>query len=678
MDIECDPGFYLTGCGASNSGNFVPCENNTYASERAPRTGGCTECGILDACGIGQVLTGCGFDSQGTCTNCATDEFSYSDGTIELLDKECRRCEVLSCPVGSYRYGCGTAYDEWGAAMSSSEGKCLKCPAGKYTPANTAYDSCAECPRQSCPGEAGTVYLDGCFGRDPGDCKDVTCSTVDTRSLCSIPIDHTSPKLAGAVKVAGGQDIDKLNPSDTDAFGSSLAWVSMPVRHGSSASSPLLSNILAVGAARDTSASATDGPKWRVGLVYLLRVSPISLPATPPAVPMHLANEEDVQVSAKLNLSHCGFTPENGDAFGFAMAGLGDLDGDGISELAVAAPYRASPHFRYVDAGVVCIFFLNEDMSVKKSTALSLETMGGAETDEIVRMIGHSSRFGCAVSALGDVNGDGVNDMAVSACGVDNNAGALLVLHLKMDGQVLSASTISGSTHGPGNLTALVVRAAHLSRQGPHSDSAELDMKQFGFGVAVSAIGDVDGDGFVEVGVTVASVGALVIIRLTHEGAIQHVSIVSDATGALLAVPTHAISGIGDVNGDATDDLLLGGDGSVSFLTGVNSPGTMLLGALEIREDEMFEGLDVTAGSYFGKALAVIRDVNGDGAIDVAIGAFGQVRYMIATMIALLSLQIHLCSEPFNLQESSSSLSSFKGGLYIAQLRGRNGVSVKM
>ena len=36
----------------------------------------------------------------------------------------------------------------------------------------------------------------------------------------------------------------------------------------------------------------------------------------------------------------------------------------------------------------------------------------------------------------GDVNGDGVPDMAASACGVDDGAGAVLILHLSATGQV--------------------------------------------------------------------------------------------------------------------------------------------------------------------------------------------------------------------------------------------------
>lgn len=277
-------------------------------------------CGFLDACGVGQVLSGCGGDAQGSCTNCAADGFSSSDGTLERLESECRRCEALSCPVGSYRFGCGTAYDALGAPASSSPGTCLECPAGKYTPANTPYHACAECPQQDCQGAPGEVYLEGCYARDSGVCKPVVCSVVAARALCSLPV---QPKLAGAIKIAAQHGIPELNPSqDTDAFGSALAWISLRAADAGSASptahaSALLSNVLAVGAARDTSAAASGtSASWRLGSVYLLRIQPVVLPATPPAVPLHRAGPSDVQVLAKLDTSACGLPPSNGDDFG--------------------------------------------------------------------------------------------------------------------------------------------------------------------------------------------------------------------------------------------------------------------------------------------------------------------------------------------------------------------------
>src|SRR5262245_59784498 len=53
------------------------------------------------------------------------------------------------------------------------------------------------------------------------------------------------------------------------------------------------------------------------------------------------------------------------DYFGEALANLGDLDGDGIPELAVGAPHVPEPLEANTEAGSVWILFLRADGSVR-------------------------------------------------------------------------------------------------------------------------------------------------------------------------------------------------------------------------------------------------------------------------------------------------------------------------
>ena len=75
--------------------------------------------------------------------------------------------------------------------------------------------------------------------------------------------------------------------------------------------------------------------------------------------------------------------------FGWSLAALGDLDGDGLSELAVSTPGGpAGP--------AIWILFLASDGTVRHHTRLD-----GLDTD--------------AIAGLGHLDGDGVRDMAVGA-----------------------------------------------------------------------------------------------------------------------------------------------------------------------------------------------------------------------------------------------------------------------
>ena len=106
------------------------------------------------------------------------------------------------------------------------------------------------------------------------------------------------------------------------------------------------------------------------------------------------------------------------------MTSLDDLDGDGVGDLAVGA---FSDDDGGVDRGAVWILFLNANGTVKAHQKIS-DTQGGFTGN-----LDDSDSFGRSAASLGDLNGDGRNDLAVGAYKDDDGGfdrGAVWVLFL--------------------------------------------------------------------------------------------------------------------------------------------------------------------------------------------------------------------------------------------------------
>ena len=113
--------------------------------------------------------------------------------------------------------------------------------------------------------------------------------------------------------------------------------------------------------------------------------------------------------------------------------------------------------------------FLDRDGSVKETVEIDDTTENGPELDD-------TDRFGSSIDQIGDIDGNGVNDLVVGAYRDDgtetSNSGSAFILFMKANGVVKSTVKIDES-----------------SVNGPDLDDNDQ------FGQAISAIGDVDGNG---------------------------------------------------------------------------------------------------------------------------------------------------------------------------------------
>lgn len=331
-----------------------------------------------------------------------------------------------------------------------------------------------------------------------------------------------------------------------------------------------------------------------------------------------LAQAQLVPTAAqKISATEGGFVGpiENGDRFGRAVIGIGDLDGDGIPDCAVGA---RSDDDSGVDAGAIYILFLNADATVKAEQKISA-LAGGLPAG----LLDAGDFFGYGISSIGDLDGDGVNDIAVSAPSDDdsgNNAGALYLLELTTSGTVKATTKITNGTPGFG------------SPLGAGDN----------FGQGAGAVGDLDGDGWQEVAVPAPgdddggnNRGAFYLLFLGPGGTVQSVQKYSDTAGGFGGVLSNGdgfggrqVSNIGDLDADGDDELAVG-----AYL---DDDGGTDRGALWILYlDANFQvtaqqKISQTQGGFpgtladddlFGMTVVPTGDTNQDGVPDVAVGS---------------------------------------------------------
>jgi len=124
----------------------------------------------------------------------------------------------------------------------------------------------------------------------------------------------------------------------------------------------------------------------------------------------------NVDLTSMNSLGVVFYNLPTGANLGFAVAGVGDVNGDGFDDFAFAAPMQSVDSVQnagvlYVIYGKASAFSTPQNMNIFSSGATGFRVLGN----------GQNSRFGYSVASAGDYNQDGVKDIVVGAHNADAN-----------------------------------------------------------------------------------------------------------------------------------------------------------------------------------------------------------------------------------------------------------------
>jgi hypothetical protein len=294
---------------------------------------------------------------------------------------------------------------------------------------------------------------------------------------------------------------------------------------------------------------------------------------------------------------------------GSSVAGVGDVNGDGLDDLFIGSPY-------YQNCLGKAYLIFGKESGWKKNMSLSAAPASFIGEEEYAYM-------GWQVASAGDVNGDGFDDLLIGAPYIDD------------------------PQSGPGKVYLVFGKAGGWST---NINLSQADASFIGesagdwAGYSISGAGDVNGDGYDDILIGAPHhsdfayqfAGKAYLFFGKSSGWARDLNLSSADVSfvgpsvfpGMYPVLGWAVAGGGDVNGDEYDDMLIAapvdasiGIGEVHLVLGKKEDWSKRIELGPDSGPEEIRFLGETINDLCGRSISCCGDANGDGFDDILIGA---------------------------------------------------------